>query len=71
MARYRIKSYVGYYGNTYYVAEYKPNWWSLWREHMYHYETQEETLADIQRWKEDEAKELARKNRKYTYKEVI
>ena len=71
MTKYRIKSYVGYNGKTYYVPEYKENWLSLWREDMYHYETEEEALADIQRWKENEAKELARKNRKYTYKEVM
>jgi hypothetical protein len=68
MTKYRIKSYIGYDGNTYYIAEYKPNWWSLWREDIYHYTTEEEALAEIKKWKEHEAKELARKNRKYTYK---
>jgi hypothetical protein len=68
--KYRIKSYVGYDGTTYYVAECKPNWWSLWMESMYHYKTEEKALDHIETWKENEAKELARKNRKYTYKEV-
>jgi hypothetical protein len=71
MTKYRIKSYVDYKGTTYYVAEYKPNWWSLWREDMYHYLTEKEALEQIEKWKIEDAKDQARKNRKYTYKEII
>ena len=70
MTKYRIKSYVDYYGDTYYVAEFKPKWWSQWQEDSFHYETEKEALDHIQEWKILEAKHQAKKNRKYTYKEI-
>ena len=70
MTKYRIKSYVDYDGKTYHSPECKPSWWIPWNEDIYHYETEKEALEQIQKWKIADAKDQARKNRKYTYKEI-